>query len=183
MTLQKWAGCVISALSVYVIVSNSIRYQDLDSLLSILLGSGSLVFFGISIFIESIYLKAIQCIMFFIVSVYAVTSETDPVLMGIGFFFMLVGFELFMAYRFIDKNPIPVIIGSLIGIFLFFSLIFRDFIMSAVSTLGVASGFAILWAIRFYVIKELMKIAKEALKYGDEFKQVIEERTHDGEIH
>jgi len=186
LTLQRWVGIVISALSVFVVIVNILYFRANDALdhyWSIALAIASLGLFMTSIFIESVFIKSVQCVLFFVVSIYAIISETDPVLIGIGFFFMVVGFELAMCYRFFDAYPVPVIIGSLLGMLLFFFIIFHNLGTAAAATFGISGCFALLWAIRYYENRQVRRIAKEAITRGNEFKEELKERLKDGKIH
>jgi hypothetical protein len=186
MTLQKWAGIVISALSIFVIIVNVLYFKNSDAMdhyWSIGLAVVSLGFFGVSIFVESVGFKIIQCILFFIVSVYAVVSETDPILIGIGFFFMFVAFMLVIYYKFVERHPIPIILCSIIGLVLFFYVIFHNIATAAAATCGVSLCFSILWAMSYLSNIQMRKIAKEAIVRGDGLKDALEERLNDGKIH
>jgi len=185
VTLQRWVGIVISALSIFTIASNILYFDasaPVDNYWSIGLAILSLGLFGSSIFIESSILKAIQCTLFFVVSVYAVISESDPVLIGVGFFFMVVGFELSLSYRFFERRPVPVIIGSLLGMLLFFFLIFHNAGTAAAATFGVSGCFALLWAIRYYEVRQMSRALKEAIERGDDMKEALEERIGNGKV-
>jgi hypothetical protein len=180
MTLQRWTGVVISALSVFVIIVNILYFKNSDAMdhyWSIGLAVVSLGLFMTSVFVEAVVLKVIQCVLFFVVSVYAVASETDPILICIGFFFMIVGFELAICYRFFDRHPVPVILGSLFGMMLFFFILFHNIGTAAAATFGVAGCFSLLWAIRYYETRQVRRIAKEAMQRADKMAEALQERV------
>lgn len=183
MTLQRWTGIVISALSVFVIIANILYFDPTDAMdnyMSIGLAVVSLGIFLTSVFVESIVFKIIQCLLFFVVSIYGIVSETDPVLICVGFFFMIVGFELAICYRFFEKHPVPVILGSLLGMMLFFMALFHNIGTAAAATFGVAGCFSLLWAIRYYENRQVRRIAKEAIARGDGLRDALEERIGNG---
>lgn len=185
MTLQRWVGIVISSLSIFTIIANILYFNPLDAIdnyLSIGLAALSLGLFGISIFIEAAILKSFQCVLFFIVSVYAIISETDPVLICVGFFFMIVGFELAILYKFFENHPVPVIIGSLLGMLFFFYLVFHNLVTATAVTAGIAAAFSLLWAMRYYNERKMRRMLKEAIKHGDDMKEALEERIGNGKV-
>jgi|SRR6185503_14865210 len=162
--LQKWVGIVISALSVWTIIGNVVIYQDKFSAYSIIEASISLALFVASVFVDKTWIRICQVVCIAIVAILSMTSEPDNILDVIaGCFFMLVAISLAFSYDFFDKNPVPLIIISLLSLTFAFSITSKNVATGAGIAFAFSAGCAILWAIIHVKVRRLQEIAKRAM--------------------
>lgn len=160
ITLQKWVGGITAAFAAWTIVANIIFFRGEMSLLSIILAAISLVLFVASIFIDKTWMRVFQVICIAIVSVFSIMSEPDRILDVIaGCFFMQASVALALSYDLFDKNPVPIIIISILSLTFAFSISAANVATGGAIAFAFTCCFAILWAIIHVKIKRLQELA------------------------
>lgn len=164
ITLQKWVGGIISALSIWTIIANIIFFRGEPSIQSIAQAGVSLALFAASIFLNQTWIRAAQVICIAVVAVLSITSEPDRILDVIaGCFFMLVAVSLAFSYDFFDKSPVPIMIISILSLTFAFSITSNNVATGAGIAFAISSGCSIIWAIIHVKVRRLQEIAKRAM--------------------